>query len=230
MTEQTLAPFDPMADPRKLAWFGHVVRERLRRHPQVEQVCSEGAEIFLVNGFLKRRDCRDLVEAINRKAAPSTLYIGTEREHFRTSYTHHFANDDPLPVSCEQYIADLLGIDLVYSERMQGQRYTAGQEFKHHYDYMQTGTRYWESEGPRGGQRTWTAMVCLHQPTEGGETDFCELGLRFRLQTGALLVWNNMTPEGHPNPRTRHAGLPVRRGVKHVITKWFRQEPCRFLF
>lgn len=230
MTEPALAPFDPMADPRKLAWFGDVVRRRLVAHPAVEQVCSEGAEIFLVKGFLKRRDCKDLVEAINRQAAPSTLYRGTERENFRTSYTHHFANDDPLPQSCEQYIADLLGIDLIYSERMQGQRYTAGQEFKHHFDYMQTGTSYWKVEGPRGGQRTWTAMVCLHQPAEGGETDFSELGLRFALPTGALLVWNNMTPEGHPNLLTRHAGLPVRRGVKHVITKWFRQEPCRLLF
>lgn len=230
MTAQATTSFDPNADPRKLAWFGEVVRRRLIAHPAVEQVCSQGAEIFLVKGFLKRRDCKDLVEAINRQAAPSTLYIGTERENFRTSFTHHFANDDPLPKSCEQYIADLLGIDPIYSERMQGQRYTAGQEFKHHFDYMETGTRYWEQEGPRGGQRTWTAMICLNQPTEGGETDFCELGLRFRLPTGAMLVWNNMTPEGHPNTLTGHAGLPVRRGVKHVITKWFRQEPCRLLF
>lgn len=230
MTEPALAPFDTMADPRKLAWFGEIVRRRLSAHPQVEQVCSEGAEIFLVNGFLKRRDCKDLVEAINRHAAPSTLYRGTERENFRTSFTHHFANDDPLPQSCEQYIADLLGIDLIFSERMQGQRYTAGQEFKHHWDFMQTDSAYWEDERRRGGQRTWTAMVCLNQPADGGETDFCELGLRFRLPTGALLVWNNMTPEGYPNTRTRHAGLPVRRGVKHVITKWFRQEPCRLLF
>lgn len=230
MSAQATTTFDPLADPRKLAWFGEVVRRRLIAHPAVEQVCSDGAEIFLVKGFLKRRDCKDLVEAINRKAEPSPLYRSTELPAYRTSYTHHFANDDPLPKSCEQYIADLLGIDLIYSERMQGQRYTAGQEFKHHYDYIETDQGYWQVEGPRGGQRTWTAMVCLHQPLEGGETDFPDLGLRVRLPAGALLVWNNMTPEGHPNPRTRHAGLPVRRGVKHVITKWFRQEPCRFLF
>lgn len=126
MTAQATTTFDPLADPRKLAWFGEVVRRRLIAHPAVEQVCSQGAEIFLVKGFLKRRDCKDLVEAINRKAEPSPLYRSTELPAYRTSYTHHFANDDPLPISCEQYIADLLGIDLTYSERMQGQRYTAG--------------------------------------------------------------------------------------------------------
>jgi prolyl 4-hydroxylase len=230
MSDTDLAPFDPLADPRKLAWFGHVVRERLRHHPQVDWLATQGAEVFRVDGFLKRRDCRDLVSAINRLAAPSPLYGGTGEPDFRTSYTHHFANDDPLPFSCEQYIADLLGIDLAYSERMQGQRYTAGQQFKHHEDYLSTEAEYWPVEGPRGGQRTWTAMVCLNQPTAGGETDFPELGLRVRLNTGSLLAWNNMTPEGRPNPRTRHAGLPVERGVKHVITKWFRQEPCREMF
>jgi prolyl 4-hydroxylase len=230
MTEPVLAPFDPLADPRKLAWFGEVVRRRLVGHPAVEQVCSEGAEIFLVKGFLKRRDCRVLVDAINRNAVPSPLYRSDDLPLYRTSYTHHFAIDDPLPVSCEEYIADFLGIDLVHSERMQGQRYTAGQEFKHHCDYLETGEAYWHTEGPRGGQRTWTAMICLNQPTEGGETDFPELGLRIRLATGAMLVWNNMTPEGVPNTRTLHAGLPVRRGVKHVITKWFRQDPCRWMY
>ncbi|MFN3864023.1 MAG: hypothetical protein ACK4RT_07050 [Erythrobacter sp.] len=47
-------------------------------HPAVEQVCSKGAEIFLVRGFLKRRGGMDLVEAINRKAEPSPLYRSTE--------------------------------------------------------------------------------------------------------------------------------------------------------
>jgi prolyl 4-hydroxylase len=219
-----------MCDPRKLAWFGDVVRRRLIAHPAVEQVCSDGAEIFLVKGFLKRRDCNALVEEINRKAEPSPLYRSAELPAYRTSYTHHFANEDPLPRSCEQYIADLLGIDLAHSERMQGQRYTAGQEFKHHCDYIETDQEYWQALRLKGGQRTWTAMVCLKQPSAGGETDFPELGLRVRLPTGAMLVWNNMTAEGYPNPRTLHAGMPVLRGVKHVITKWFRQEPCRWMF
>jgi prolyl 4-hydroxylase len=229
MTDHVVTDFEPMADPQKLAWFGEVVRRKLIAHPAVEQLPVHGADIFRVDGFLKRRDCRALVQAINRKAVPSTLFQGSEREGFRTSFTHHFASDDPLPLSCEQYIADLMGLDLSYSERMQGQRYTAGQEFKHHFDYLATTSTYWRGEAQRGGQRTWTAMVCLSPPSEGGETDFPHLGLRIRLATGSLLIWNNMTPDGRPNPRTLHAGLPVKRGVKHVITKWFRQEPSRFL-
>ena len=72
-------------------------------------------------------------------------------------------------------------------------------------------------------------MICLHAPREGGETDFPKLGLQFRPRVGTLLVWNNMTPDGRPNPKTLHAGMPVKRGIKHIITKWYRQEPWRLL-
>jgi len=52
-----------------------------------------------------------------------------------------------------------------------------------------------------------------------------KLGLGYAEQAGALLIWNNMLPDGTPNPDVRHAALPVERGVKYVITKWFRTRP-----
>lgn len=220
---------DPMADPARLAWFGQLVRARLDAHPAVERIAADGVDMFRVDGFLKRRDCREIVRVVNRRAAPSTLYAGDEREGFRTSYTHHFERDDPLTRSVELYVSDLLGIDDDYSEVMQAQRYRPGQQYKHHFDYLHVGQGYWQHERDKGGQRTWTAMICLHAPREGGETDFPKLGIRLKPRAGTLFVWNNMTPDGHPNNRTLHAGLPVLSGVKHVITKWYRQEPWRLL-
>jgi prolyl 4-hydroxylase len=35
-------------------------------------------------------------------------------------------------------------------------------------------------------------------------------------------VWNNATVEGVPNEYTLHAGTPVIRGQKYVLTKWYR--------
>ena len=32
-------------------------------------------------------------------------------------------------------------------------------------------------------------------------------------------------PEGEPNLMTMHAGTPVVRGTKYVITKWYRTRP-----
>lgn len=220
---------DPFCDPAKLAMLGRHVSARLDANPAVERIDTPLADMFVVPRFLTRRDCKFVTEVINRNAAPSTLYRGTEREGFRTSYTHHFDAADPLTRSIELYISDLLGIDDLHSELMQGQRYRPGQQYKHHHDFFYTGEGYWQHERLRGGQRTWTAMICVHEPKDGGETDFPHLGLRFTLQTGAMYVWNNMARDGRPNMKTLHAGMPVTRGVKHVITKWYRQEPWRLL-
>jgi len=224
-----ISAFDRYCDPTKLAYLGMMVRQRLAATPGVERVDVADADLYIVPGFLARADCRGIVDVINSRAVPSTLYRGVEREGFRTSFTHHFDRDDPLVIDVELYISDLLGIDINYSEPMQGQRYQAGQQFKHHHDYFHIGEGYWREEAERGGQRTWTAMISLNEPKEGGETDFPLLGIALRQQAGTLILWDNMDRNGRPNHKTLHAGLPVRRGIKHVITKWYRLEPWRVL-
>jgi prolyl 4-hydroxylase len=39
---------------------------------------------------------------------------------------------------------------------------------------------------------------------------------------GTLLAWNNATPEGYSNEWTMHAGTPVTKGVKYIVTRWYR--------
>jgi prolyl 4-hydroxylase len=76
-----------------------------------------------------------------------------------------------------------------------------------------------------GGQRCWTAMIYLSPVEAGGETHFplCEFAVPPR--EGMILMWNNMMPDGTPNRQSLHAALPVERGVKYVVTKWFRERP-----
>jgi prolyl 4-hydroxylase len=47
--------------------------------------------------------------------------------------------------------------------------------------------------------------------------------VRFRPRRGLLLAWNNMAPDGKANPATLHEGMPVVKGVKYIVTKWFRE-------
>jgi prolyl 4-hydroxylase len=68
-------------------------------------------------------------------------------------------------------------------------------------------------------------MIYLNAPDDGGATRFRRLGKIVQPETGKLLAWNNLTPAGQPNYETLHAGMKVRRGVKYVITKWFRERP-----
>ncbi len=66
-------------------------------------------------------------------------------------------------------------------------------------------------------------MIYLCDVEEGGETNFPRLGLKVPPRRGTLLIWNNMRPDGSPNGETVHAALPVMRGTKYVLTRWYRE-------
>ena len=46
----------------------------------------------------------------------------------------------------------------------------------------------------------------------------------FQPEAGKLLGWNNRRPDGRENPSTIHHGMKVRKGVKYVITTWYREK------
>jgi prolyl 4-hydroxylase len=215
--------FDPNNDPAKLARIGAHVTKRLMANSLVQEVTAPGIQLFIYQGFLGPKDCKMLIRKIDAAAVPSTLYKGTEQPGFRTSSSCHLNRWDADIARIETRMSDTLGIENDYAETMQGQRYYVGQEFKAHHDFFHPSQTYWEGEGPTGGQRSWTAMIFLNEPEEGGATEFPNLGLGVRPQAGMMLIWNNMNTDGTLNYKSLHTGTPVVKGEKHIITKWYRQ-------
>ncbi len=226
MTEPAESPILSYPNPDKAALkrAGDVVRKRLLADPKAYKVPSDKAELFAVGDFLSPAECDAMIKMIDVVARPSSLYDHGDSHgpDFRTSYSGDVDRNDKLVQMIERRIDDLLGIPHAYGETMQGQRYRVGQQFKPHMDWFFTKAPYWKSEVKRGGQRCWTAMIYLNDVEEGGSTDFTQIGVSIPPQRGALLAWNNATPEGIPNEATMHAGTPVIAGVKYVITKWYR--------
>jgi prolyl 4-hydroxylase len=66
-------------------------------------------------------------------------------------------------------------------------------------------------------------MIYLNAAEAGGATRFKAIGKTFQPETGKLLAWNNRRPDGSGNPNTLHHGMKVRKGLKYVITKWYRE-------
>lgn len=223
ITEALETKFDANNDPAKLAKIGTHVTKRLNANPLVQLVENADVQLYVYQGFLSLGDCKGLIDKIDAEAVPSTLYKGTEQAGFRTSYSCHLSRWDPFVSRVEARMSDVLGIENGYAETMQGQRYHVGQEFKAHHDFFHPSQEYWQGERLSGGQRSWTAMIFLNEPNEGGTTEFPHLGLGVRPQTGMMLIWNNMKPDGTLNYKTLHTGTPVKTGVKHIITKWYRQ-------
>lgn len=182
------------------------------------------AQVYRLEKFLSAKECAGLLSVIDRRLRPSTLTAESDDGAFRTSSTCDLGQLKHASIrSIDVKIARALGLRLSHSEDIQAQRYEPGQEFKSHTDYFEPGSdEYWRFASARGN-RTWTFMIYLDDAVEGGATAFSRIGARFSPRTGAAVAWNNLRPDGTPNPETLHCGEPVESGRKTIITKWFRE-------
>lgn len=213
---------------RTLAKMGKIATQSLNAHPETFLIDREdapcGVQIYGCQDFLTPSECDGLMQQIDALAIPSTVYHDTPENDYRTSFSSNLHKFDPLVHDIDQRICRLMGLDSDYSETIQGQRYAKGQYFKPHQDFFHTNMEYWQDEKIYGGQRSWTAMAYLNDTPSGGETEFRDIGIVIKPQRGTLIMWNNMNPDGTPNALTLHSGNPVKKGMKYIITKWFREK------
>jgi prolyl 4-hydroxylase len=200
--------------------------EKLIATAGAQRVPTSELELFIVRGFLDEATCSALIGLIDDNRRPSTIADDVGIANFRTSETCDLDWHVPIVGEVDRKIAALLGLPLQASEPLQGQRYAPGQEFKPHTDTFEPGGYDFLVHTAESGQRTWTAMIYLNEPDDGGATRFKRIGKTVQPETGKLLAWNNLLPNGRPNPATLHQGMKVRRGTKYVLTKWFRQRPA----
>jgi prolyl 4-hydroxylase len=184
-----------------------------------------GVTIFQRRQFLSPAECEELINRIEAERRPSGLADHFGDRSFRTSETCDLGGDDMFVRGIVERLAAYAGLDASHAEPLQGQRYAVGQEFKAHTDTFEPGGADYERFCGSAGQRTWTMMVYLNQPGAGGATRFKQIGKIIQPETGKLLAWDNLLPDGQPNYATLHQGMPVRAGVKYIITCWFRQRP-----
>jgi prolyl 4-hydroxylase len=199
------------------------VARRLIATPGVQRVPDARLDLFILRDFLDAPCCAALCERIDRRRRPSEIADDLGDGSFRTSETCDLDLADPLVAAVDRRLCTLLGLSPAASEPIQGQRYSAGQEFKPHTDSFNPGGVDFFVHCAELGQRTWTAMVYLNVPEDGGATRFKAIGKTIQPEIGKLVAWNNLGADGSPNAATLHQGMKVRRGTKYVITKWFRE-------
>ncbi len=186
---------------------------------------SKALTLFQKRDFLDTQTCLALINRIDAGRRPSTVSDANGDPFNRTSETCDLFPGDPLVDAVNARLDAMAGQPASHGEVLQGQRYAAGQEFKLHTDYFEANGPDWEENTAIGGQRTWTLMVYLNKPEEGGATRFKRIGKMFQPEPGKLLAWHNLDAAGRPNFETLHAGMKVWRGTKYIITKWYRERP-----
>lgn len=189
--------------------------------PNGEQINSELIQLYTVEHFLNSDECGHIIAAIESQLRPSELSSFEADTAFRTSKTCDLGTiEDTLINDVDERICKLLGIDPSYSEAIQGQHYSTGQEFKPHTDYFEE--HEISEHGAEMGQRTFTVMIYLNTVEEGGITSFTKINQDFQPKQGLAVIWSSLNPDGSPNPNTLHHAQPVIKGYKAIITKWFR--------
>lgn len=202
---------------------GAPVVARLMAAGGVQKVPSPKLDLFIARDVLDPDLCAALIDRIDAVRRPSTIADANGDAAYRTSETGDLDPADPHVIAVERRIAALTGLDAVYGEPLQGQRYAVGQEFKAHTDYFEPAGVDYQRYCGVAGNRTWTVMIYLNTPQAGGATRFKVIDKIVQPETGKLVAWNNRRADGSPNAATLHQGMKVRSGVKYVITKWFRE-------
>lgn len=201
------------------------VATRLTATSGVQRVPARELELFILREFLDASECAALCALVDERRRPSTIADDQGIANFRTSETCDLDPGHPLVAEVQARLSGLIGIPVSHCEPLQGQRYAAGQEFRPHTDSFNPGGADYYLHCAEAGQRSWTAMIYLNRPEDGGATRFKLIGKTIQPETGKLLAWNNLLADGSPNPATLHQGMKVRRGTKYILTQWYREHP-----
>ena len=193
----------------------------------IQRVPDPRLELFILRRFVDAAICDDLCALIDANRRPSTLADDQGIAQFRTSETCDLDPEHPLVAHVQAELSHVTGISLSHAEPLQGQRYAPGQEFRPHTDTFNPGGADYFTHCAEAGQRSWTAMIYLNEPEDGGATRFKTIGKTIPPETGKLLMWNNLLPDGTPNSGTLHQGMKVRKGTKYILTQWYREHPLR---
>ena len=182
---------------------------------------SNTPPIATVPGFLTADECRYLIDRAETFFQPSVVvhpHTGAlVRDPVRSASVagFPFVMEDPALHAINRRIAAATGTTYEQGEALQVLRYGPGDEYKLHSDALP----------PGGEQRIITLLVALGDSFEGGETVFPRLGLTWRGRPGEALVFSNLDAAGRPEQALWHAGAPVTRGTKYLLSKWIRGRP-----
>ncbi|KAI1191844.1 hypothetical protein F5B17DRAFT_426187 [Nemania serpens] len=206
--------------------------------------------VIYIRDFFSTKDIDKMIEAGENRFNPSVVHQNgiMVQNPYRTSWSAGLPTDDPA-VQCvlersKRFLGTILNPDEDEMGAPQLVRYTEGQEYNLHHDWMRIPQAAFDGS-PRSFNRVASFFVILQDNCTGGETWFPFIkpvapqpsgqeerrlwrehedgGLAFKPVAGNGIFWVNLFPNGTGDTRTVHAGLPVTSGLKTAMNIWPRQ-------
>lgn len=201
--------------------------------PASPQAVSQRPHVLIAENFVSPAVCDWLMARARPGLASALVYDPAtgegRRDAVRTNSAVAFdlAATDMVLVLVREKLARLAGLPVAGLEPSQVLHYRPGQKFDWHVDFLDPALPGHVQDLGLRGQRIATALIRLNDDYQGGETAFEAGDLRFSGPKGSVLLWANVTPNGRPDPLTRHAGLPPTSGEKWILSQWMRPRAPR---
>lgn len=195
------------------------------------EVVRETPHIAIARGFLPPLTCRYLIDRAKPRLEAARVNDpnrgGARPDGVRSNTGMGFSlmDSDVILQLINQKIAATMRAPIVNQEATNILHYATGEQYAPHVDYLDPNVEQFRQQLARLGQRVATCLIYLNDDFDGGETDFPQLGWRFKGKAGDALVFHNIDAKGAPIPQTVHAGLPPTRGEKWLLSKWVRDRP-----
>jgi hypothetical protein len=195
--------------------------------PKPQRTSSE-IPVALAERFIAPEICRWLIERsrpllkLARTDDPLTGAARYGSNRTNSSAEFDFADTSFILLLVRARISALTGPPTTAMEGSAVLHYAPGQQFFPHYDFLNTAEPGYARQVAEYGQRVLTFLIYLSEDFEGGETDFPNFGWRYKGKTGDALFFWNVLPNGQPDRRMLHAGLPPTSGEKFLFSQWVR--------
>jgi hypothetical protein len=193
-----------------------------------KRALSDSPRIRMIDGFASAAICDWIVERSRQKLGPAMIWDQDnatgklDPARTNSAVELRLGDMDVVQAVLRARISIATRLPEPIFETPQVMRYTAGQEFKLHHDYLDPDLPGHALDIERRGQRIGTFLVYLNDDFEGGETDFPRAGITFRGRKGDALFFANVAKDGEPDPRSIHAGKPPAAGEKWIFSQWIR--------
>lgn len=182
---------------------------------------STNPRIVVLRGFLAPAECDALIAIAKARLQPAVVVNPQTGELMRDPIRDSqatgfpFVDESPFIHAINRRIAAATGTLPEQGEPVQVLHYRPGQQYRLHSDAL----------NGAANQRFLTFLVYLNDDFEGGATHFPAADLSVRCQTGDAICFANVTADRRPDPAMNHAGTPVTKGEKFVLSRWIRERP-----
>jgi len=195
------------------------------------QILSLNPSVRSIEGLLTAEECRFLIAMARPHLRRSRAFDPDQQS--AGEYAIRTSSDTAFDVTMEDFYLRLLqtriaaagGCELRQGEPLVVLSYAPGQHYLPHRDYLPPAAL--AARQPQAGQRRTTVCVYLNPVVAGGQTRFLAPGIDVEPVAGNAVIFENLHPDGRPDPDSQHAGMPVIAGEKWLATLWLRERNFR---